>query len=65
MNADEIAGEIMELEPEAQAGVPGGREGGAGPVRSRAEIIREIVRLLKATDWSDIFFVLYYLKAGE
>lgn len=29
------------------------------------QLIREIVRLLKAADWSDIFFVLYYLKAGE
>ena len=34
-------------------------------MKTRAEIIREIVRLLKAADWSDIFFVLYYLKAGE
>lgn len=34
-------------------------------MRNRAEIIREIVRLLKAADWSEIFFVLYYLRAGE
>lgn len=33
-------------------------------MRNRTEIIREIVRLLKAADWSEIFFVLYYLKAG-
>ena len=31
----------------------------------RTEVIREIVRLLKAARWSDIYFVLYYLKAGR
>ena len=31
----------------------------------RIEVIREIVQLLKAAEWSDIFFVLYYLKAGQ
>ena len=34
-------------------------------MKTRTGIIREIVRLLKAADWSEIFFVLYYLKAGE
>lgn len=34
-------------------------------MRSRTEMIREILRLLRSASWSDLFFVYYYLKTGS
>ena len=34
-------------------------------MRSRTEMIREILRLLRSASWSDLVFILTYLKTGS